>query len=265
MRIILNADDFGWDADTVDATIECFERGYLTSATIMPTMPGTQRAVDYAKSRPQFSFGVHLTYICDTTEHPVSDAKDVAALCDPLTGRFLPSQRVRLLAMRNRIPLEQIERETAAQIRFLQDAGVNISHVDSHGHLHKFAPFLEALRKVLPRFRIRRVRTAQDIYLRKPLKSPTYWYGGVWRRRIMHHFTTTQHMFMPTSPADARDMSELLIPKLNGESIEVGLHPGYHEIFRQAECIAAGEFAASARAAGHELITWNDLDPTKWH
>ena len=38
MQLIVNADDFGLSDDTADATIECFERGALTSATIMPAM-----------------------------------------------------------------------------------------------------------------------------------------------------------------------------------------------------------------------------------
>ena len=39
MRLVLNADDFGYSDDTVEATIECFACGALTSATIMPAMP----------------------------------------------------------------------------------------------------------------------------------------------------------------------------------------------------------------------------------
>jgi predicted glycoside hydrolase/deacetylase ChbG (UPF0249 family) len=35
LRIILNADDFGASDEAVRATVECFERGGLTSATIM--------------------------------------------------------------------------------------------------------------------------------------------------------------------------------------------------------------------------------------
>lgn len=258
MRIILNADDFGMDQETVRATIECFERGALSSATIMPKMPATAAAVEYARSHPQFSFGVHLTYVSDGVERPVSEPADVPALC-AADGQFLPSQTVRLLAVRNRIPPDQIERETVAQIALLRDAGVPISHVDSHGHLHKFAPFLQALQNVLPRFGIGRVRTAQDTYLRRPLKSPTFWYGPVWRRKIRARFVTTDRMFMPTSPADARAMPDLL-PRLRGDgSIEVGVHPGRREDWRDAERAAAEAFAAQARAAGHALITWNDV------
>jgi len=38
-----------------------------------------------------------------------------------------------------------------AQLGRIRDLGVAISHVDSHGHLHKFKPFCAALKEVLPR------------------------------------------------------------------------------------------------------------------
>ena len=63
MRIVVNADDFGASAETVEATIECLEEGALTSATIMPTMPAVDDALAYARDRPDRSFGVHLTFV----------------------------------------------------------------------------------------------------------------------------------------------------------------------------------------------------------
>ena len=53
------------------------------------------------------------------------------------------------------------------------DAGVPVSHVDSHRHLHKYGPFAGALRRVLPGLGIERVRNVQDVYLRRRLLSPT--------------------------------------------------------------------------------------------
>ena len=259
MRIILNADDFGYDDDTVGATIECFESGALTSATIIPRMPATGRAIEYARANPRFSFGAHLTFISDTVETPFSAPSDIPALVRP-DGRFLDSQDLRLRALRGKVPADQVEREMAAQVQYLLDQGVPPSHVDSHGHLHKFKPFVEAMRRVLPRFNVRRVRTAQDTYLRKPLKSPTYWLGGFWRRRVMRHFVTTEHLYMGNSAEDARQLAAgALLPLLTGDTIEVGVHPGRAESWRDAERQAAASFAAKARAAGHTLVTWNDI------
>lgn len=48
-KLIVNADDFGLDDETVDWTIKGFEAGKITSATVMAGMPATGRVVEYAK------------------------------------------------------------------------------------------------------------------------------------------------------------------------------------------------------------------------
>lgn len=261
MHIITNADDFGLDADTTRATIECLDAGALTSASIMPNMPATDLAVEYARAHPEKSFGVHLTYITDTVEAPLCDPGTLPTLAAP-DGRFPPSQVVRVNALRGRVAVEEIERETAAQVRRLLDRGVKLSHVDSHGHLHKFKPFRLALRNVLPRLGIARVRSVQDVFLKKPLKSPTFWLGYWWRRKLMRLFRTTDHFFMPISATGDTTWPARLLPRLRGgaaESIEVGVHPGRAEPWRDAERRAIVEFATLARSAGHTLKGWADL------
>ena len=52
--IIINADDFGFSENTVEATIKLFELKAISSATIMLSMPGTEFAIDYAKKIHNF-------------------------------------------------------------------------------------------------------------------------------------------------------------------------------------------------------------------
>ena len=44
--IIVNADDLGADSEVNQAIIESFERGLISSASIIPTMPGFDEACD---------------------------------------------------------------------------------------------------------------------------------------------------------------------------------------------------------------------------
>jgi predicted glycoside hydrolase/deacetylase ChbG (UPF0249 family) len=261
MRIIINADDFGFSQETVQATIECFEGGGLTSATIMPNMPATQAAVAYARQNPRFSFGVHLTFTSDGLEHPVLDPKEIPDIVGE-NGQFLGPFPARAGALRNKLPVDQISREMHAQIAVLHDAGVPLSHVDSHGHLHKFKPFRLAMREVLPSFGITRVRTVQDVYFQLPWKSPTYWLGGLWQRGIKRHFTTTDHLYLPTLSNDMH-WPEKLLKRIEGsdaaETLEIGVHPGSDEPWRVLERDTCGPFAEGARQAGHTLMTWHDM------
>lgn len=257
MRIIINSDDFGFDEDTTRATIECFERGGLTSATIMANMPCTDRAIEYARSNPQFSFGAHLTFSSDGVEYPISSPQEIPSLVQA-NGQFLGPLEVRKAAVRNRLKVSELEREIEAQLGLLRDCGIALSHVDSHGHLHKYGPIRRALRKVLPRFGIERVRTVQNIYFRKPLKSPVYWLGWWWRAAIRRSFRTTEFFFMPTTTWDEQWIDRLLSVARDG-TMEVGVHPGFTEAWRELEREACIEFAAELRRLGHELIGWSQV------
>lgn len=254
LRVILNADDFGYSQETVEATIECFEKGALTSATIMANMPATGQAIAYALGHPQFSFGAHLTYV---DEVPLSNPAHIPALVTP-EGRFRLSQEVRLAALRCQIPMDQIVTETTAQLSLLRDAGVPLSHVDSHGHLHKFRPFVNALRSALPRFGISRLRSVQDVYVQRPLKSPTYWCGFAWRRRIKAAFSTTDHFAMPACD-EPEGWCELILQRAGRGVLEVGVHPGYAEAWRNCQRVGIVAFHAAASRVGCRFITWDDV------
>jgi chitin disaccharide deacetylase len=259
VRIVVNADDFGASAETVAATIEGLEEGTLTSATIMPTMPAAEEALAYARGRPDRSFGVHLTFVGNGDERCAADPGDVPALVDA-EGRFAAATPVRARALLRRLPTDQLEREIAAQLSLVRDAGVEISHVDSHRHLHKLAPFQAALRTVLPRFGIERVRTVQDVYLSRALLRATYWVGSAWRRPLRRAFRTTDHFYMPASTGDLGWTDGLLerVGGLPGITLEVGVHPGY-DGWRDDERRSANRLRERAGELGHELVSWREI------
>ena len=260
MRIVLNADDFGYSEDTVRATIECFEGGLVSSATILTGMPATELAAAYARAHPAFSFGLHLTLVGDGVERPVSPPAEVPALVRA-SGHLRGTNDIRLRALLGRLPVHELEREIAAQLSDLRALGVPLSHVDSHRHLHKFGPVRKALRRVLPRFGIRRVRNVQDLYLRRPVLSPTFWFGNPWRKRLCGEFTSTDHFYMPASAGDRT--WEALVPRLAAlpvdQTLEVGIHPGYEEDWRADERNALAAFVELAMASGHRIVSWEEI------
>ena len=259
LQLVVNADDFGQSDDTVDATIECFEAGALTSATLMPGMPASVRALDFARSHPEHGFGVHLTLSADPARRPLVDPELVPCLVHA-DGTLLSTREIRARALTGRLVPEQLAREIEAQLRSVVGAGVPVSHVDSHRHLHKFAPVRAALATVLPRLGIRRVRAVQDLYVSRPLTSPTYWLGRRWRGSIRRAFETTEHFFMPSR--SERPWSEAaagLVARLEGGSLEIGVHPGSEEEWRERDRTSVVELV---RAVGGrvQLVDWRTLD-----
>ncbi len=257
VRIVVNADDFGLSQETLAATVHAFEAGLLTSASLMVGVAATDDAVEFALGHPEFSYGVHLVFVGDGTERPVCDPDLVSDLVDA-DGRLLPTNIVRAKALRRRISVAQIERETVAQVKLLQARGLPLSHVDSHRHLHKFPPFRAALVRALPGLGIRRVRTVQDTYLRRPVEHPTYWLGPFWRRGLAKAVVTTDHFYMPTTAHDAA-WHELASRLPRGETLEVGIHPGQEEEWRRAELASLPLFVDEARRQGHELVGWDAI------
>ena len=260
MLVVINADDFGATDETVAATISSFTAGSLTSATIMTARPATRAALDYAVDHPEHSFGVHLQLVGDGEERPCSDPDEVPDLVDA-DGFLLATRVVRKRALTRRLPVSQLEQEIARQLEVARGAGVALSHVDSHRHLHKLGPVREALRRVLPRFGIRRVRRVQDVFLRRPLTSPTYWVGRVWQRDLARSFATTDHFYMPSSAHDL-DWADALLERLatlDGGTIEVGVHPGTAEPWRVDEGASVLRLAERAPGQGHELVPWTAI------
>ena len=99
LQLIINADDFGQSDDTVDATIECFEAGALTSATLMPAMPATERALEFARSHPEHGFGVHLTLSADPACASARPTLRSSRAWYDADGTLLSTREVRLRAM----------------------------------------------------------------------------------------------------------------------------------------------------------------------
>ena len=150
--LVIHADDFGETVGITNGIRHGIEAGALTSTSIMANMPATSYALQrVGPLAGQASFGVHLN-LCEG--RPLTPA---TTLIDS-RGEFLSKQKVIQRALSGKLALEELEKEIAAQIALVRDAGVAISHVDGHKHLHQLPIVSTAVATVLPRFGIGRVR-----------------------------------------------------------------------------------------------------------
>lgn len=263
MKVILHADDFGYDRDTTQATIELLECGALSSASIMPTMPAAEEAMEYATAHKQYSFGVHLTYV-DGLKPALQ--KEGSTLLDS-KGLFYPSNDVRRKAIKLSLNKKDIIEESLAQIDIIRKGGVEISHLDSHGHLHKFPSFLLALPEIKKRAGLNKVRRVQNVFINKPGLSPTTILNRCFDWRIAQSCQTTEFFYMSANNMDT-GWSDTILEQMNylpqDAIIEVGVHPGHtnseKERWRIAEYQDVSDFAYKIRKTGkHQIITWNEV------
>ncbi|WP_151089349.1 carbohydrate deacetylase [Hymenobacter baengnokdamensis] len=154
-KLIINCDDYGWDAPATQAILELGTAGQVSSTTVMANFAtdAELRALQKLVS-PSFSVGLHLTL---NAGHPLSAASKVSSLTD-IDGQFYSSSQLWLRFLRGQVRPQELKTEVAAQLRRLAAAGLAPTHADSHQHLHQYPLLGPALLAILRELGVRRVR-----------------------------------------------------------------------------------------------------------
>jgi predicted glycoside hydrolase/deacetylase ChbG (UPF0249 family) len=254
LRVIVNADDFGRDDDTCRETIACFERGVVSSASIMPTMPATADACVHAKRYPEFSYGVHLTFLRETCEAPAALPKTIHSLVDT-RGRLRSVHEVRARALAGLLSENDIAREIDAQLGKMSDYGVSVSHVDTHGQLRELPVFAHALARVLPRHGVQRVRNVRNVRLQPQWRHPAHWFVARWLPVEKAPWRSTDWFYAPRATGDSEWPERLLRHPWTG-TLEVGVHPGRAEEWRSRERDDAARLRELLRDRCIPVVAW---------
>jgi chitin disaccharide deacetylase len=251
--LLINADDLGYDADTFATTTALMHAGALKSATILVGYPESSAAMAFAKTHARdFSFGLHFNIAEGTPLAP----QPVPSLVGP-DGQFRSPIPQRLRALTGLLRADDIAREAEAQLTLLADHGVTPSHIDSHGHFHKFPRVLAALQPVLRRFGIRRLRLPQSLYDNERVFNRLL--DAHCLRGVPADASTTDGFFNTRSHADG--WFERFLGRLPDGTTELGVHPGSIEDWRVAEAqpLAAAAASGELAARGIRLISYHDL------
>lgn len=165
-RLIVSADDFGLTEGINNGIIKSFQEGIVTSASLMPNMPGFEHAVDLAKGNPGLAIGVHLNLL---RGKPLQLPDKVASLLDR-GGVFyqLPEFARRLVL--GKIVIGEVEKELRSQIERVVATQLKISHIDSHRHFHVYPSILKVALKLAKEYQINKIR-----YPRGLSNFPTNW------------------------------------------------------------------------------------------
>jgi predicted glycoside hydrolase/deacetylase ChbG (UPF0249 family) len=128
--LIVNADDVGMSHAANAATIAGMQKGLISSGTIMVPCPWFEEIAAYARETPTADFGLHLTHTSEWKVYkwgPVASKSDVPGLVTP-QGYLWPD----IMSVYKHATPEEAGIEARAQIRKALDAGIDVTHLDSH-------------------------------------------------------------------------------------------------------------------------------------
>ena len=132
MKVVVNADDYGASSEVNGAILEAFERGLISSTTLMANMPAFEEACVLAREkRVADRIGLHFNL---TTGTPLTiGIRRSPTFCGADERFHLSVRGGMLLSTSDR---ELLKEELAAQWKALGEHGLEPVHMDSHHHRH---------------------------------------------------------------------------------------------------------------------------------
>lgn len=126
--LIVNADDFGLSEGINRGILECYNKGIVTSASLMVRWPSAHQAAIVAKTVPDLSIGLHFDagewYFNGEDWKPIYEVVDIGDISETI---------------------DELHRQLA---QFHNLIGRIPTHIDAHQHVHRNEPLLEAFRRV---------------------------------------------------------------------------------------------------------------------
>ncbi|MBS7615403.1 polysaccharide deacetylase family protein [Candidatus Bathyarchaeota archaeon] len=151
--LIVHADDIGMCHSVNKTTIEAYERGVISSGSIMVPCPWFLEAAEYFRKHPELDVGIHITLTSEWKLYrwpPVAPKNEVPGLIDNYGFMYRTSKEVAEHATG-----KEVETEIRAQIERALEFGIKPTHLDTHmGTVHFKPEFLETYVRLAEEFGI---------------------------------------------------------------------------------------------------------------
>lgn len=160
---IVHVDDVGMSHAANEGAFQALAAGPATCGSVMVPCPWFAEAATRARDGAQHDLGVHLVLNSEFARYrwgPVAGRSAVPSLLDE--QGFLPRTSLETL---QRAKPEEVEIELRAQVERALEAGIDVTHLDSHMGTCFFPPFLDVYARLardfaLPVFVVRPDREA---------------------------------------------------------------------------------------------------------
>lgn len=274
LRLIVNADDFGLTSGVNRGIADAHAKGIVTSSTLMANGATFAEAIEIARATPGLAVGCHVTLVDGT---PVSAPDEVPSLLNRggnANGSNANSQNTRfrtafgsfaLASTLGKLRADEIEAEATAQLHKLQTAGIQVSHFDTHKHVHLFPKVLAPLLRAAKACGVSAVRNpfgpVRVLHLRAQPASWKRWtqvgilnsLSGKFRRAVSKSGlrTTDGTIGVVGTGSMTPELFQLLLKTIPSGTWEFVCHPGYLD----DDLRAAGTRLLESRETELQMLT----------
>ncbi len=267
-RLIVNADDFGLTTGVNQAIAEAHTSGIVTSTTLMANGRAFRDAVTVAHANPTLSVGCHVVLV---DGFPLSRPEQVRSLLEPIGREGLPHPKlapgearavaaaagakrrfyngfgnIAMLSLRGKLDSCHLREEVSAQIRSIQETGIEVTHVDAHKHTHMLPQVAEAMMRAASSCDVRAIRNpfvpVRPIIFAHVVRRPKLWtrygevtilrrYHSAFRDRLRRYGMATPDGSFGVIVTGALDMDlfHAVIGCIPDGTWEFVCHPGYND------------------------------------
>jgi len=243
--LIVHADDLGMSQAQNQGSINGFEKGLISSASIMVPCPWYEQIAEYAAAHPEHDWGLHITMNAEWKYmrwDGVSPSSEIPSLINQ--HGYLHKE---ISEVQEGAKIEELDKEIRAQIDKALKSGIKVTHLDSHmGTLFYKPEFLKAL-----------IQAGKDYGI--PVMLPTYLIPGsaqiladTWPGLVpIERLIDITPQVKPEGWADAYDeMIDNLKPGFN----QLIIHLAYDGPEMQALCIDHSDWGAEWRQRDVDYI-----------
>jgi chitin disaccharide deacetylase len=146
--LIVTADDVGLHPGMTAGAIRAHREGIVTACSIVANGTAFDDAVARLRDVPTLAVGVHLTLV---EERPLTSIRFPKKYTS-----FVPMYLSRVIS------IAAIERELRAQIERVLEAGLRVTHLNGHQHLHLLPRIFDVVKRLASEMEIPYVRIVDD-------------------------------------------------------------------------------------------------------
>lgn len=246
--MIINSDDFGMDKFVDEACLELNRKKKLNSISVIVNYPQLKNSISSLKKFNGF-IGLHVNL---TQQSPLSNK------CKSLVknSQFYGLKKFILNYLCSKFSSKDIYEEIEQQILYLKSHNINISHIDSHQHIHHLPKIWNIVNNLAIKYKIPRVRRVNekvkiDDNLKLKLKKLIF----LFLNNINKKYNNIEYLdFIGLSLQEENNHKknfQKIIQNYNNKRIEVMVHLGTKDFYYKSEKIKFGRI--------REYKTLNDI------